>query len=1641
MSDAGEYGIGKLVAEIGIDTKEINKGMDSVITILAKSEAKMQKTESEMKTSLKGIQNAFKVLETGAELNMDAIFESTAKLSKGLSALNIAVRNVSAKTVKETKVMESGFNSLRTGIGHVVRELRNLNNQNSSTSKSLNELNARVQNTNTLLIAMRRELKGVAESQVAAASGARSLGSSFRAASAGSSNLFSSLARISLTSYIVVQDLRLIGEALSSLYAPGVKFFSTMENAQIGMSGIMTSALQHTNGEQLKFTEAMESSRAVMEKLRMEALRTTTSMEELVTTYQGILGPGLGAGLNVEQLTEIATLGANAVKSVGLAGNQLVQELRSILSEGITARGSTVATALGITNTDIAQAKAQGKVYEFLIERLQGFRGSIKATESTFLAMSTNITDGFQQMSEKGLTPFFNQAKIMLGEVQQLFFTTRLAQGKETGKKPGTGEEVKGETVNGVFFEEGKEISELNKQSLELMKNLGTITAVIMKNAQDTVHSFLDNADAVNAVKNSLAGVALVLKSVYNNAGDILTIIGTWGFMQGGLLAKVGILATAFGKLPEVLNFISENINLCMALTLSWTTISAVLSVAMSANASKFAIMASLTKGIIGVFAVLVTSTVGLDGVMQALNFVMNEGRDLITGLIATAGTLAIVFNTNLMTAITAVTSTAISYVAGLYASAAANGYLATSCKVLADSLSFLKLGFLANAVSAIPAMITSLYNYLSALAITAVTTISTYGVMGTLKLAVEGIRLAALSASQTLMGLVTAVRAWNISAGLGALATGALTLSVRGLLIVTGVGMAFIALGVALDYAMKIISWGTEKVGNFINSLFGLKSATDSATESLEKNTEAMFKNMQMQQQIAMRDISWKSLGNYYPEDVVARMKRRGEDPEKLLKDAQEKERKKLMGGLETKYPSSGGGGKAKGGSGRSEEERERLNEIDALFREQIAILKKQQAELDYLYSYGAIATEEYYDKTKQLSKEMIEAERNALEQKIALATKNSEIVKYQGELNKLAEKAAEEESKINKKRLKDYQAYYKDLTKIHEDYLKLIKDNIVADSMLSFSDTYSPILLKMEQVRRGLSEKIDAGGFEGEELENAKKILALTNEREETLKKIMEVKYAEAKLDELKNSLEARELSYTREAYEIARQKDEGLITTREETQKLYDLEKNQLETLLPLYKQQASYLKYMYETTKDPQYLQDFEELRQKLIELQKPLSAFEEELVDTFSDGLTDALTDTLNGVSSLKEGLNDIKDSLRNMINKELAEDMSRGIKKFFNFPSKSKNDILGDPQIQQEYNIIMQGAKESSKQLFDSLKLNAIDPMTSTVNTKIIPTLNSFADVVMQTTQKINSNFDDYFGDKNKELTPTNSLGKNSDSLNFSLSNYSKMYSEMFGIGKDTSLGKEKGLFSSSKKDESKLFKLEIDDENFGGNFLKSSNYLTKFTQSTKNSNKEMEFSAQNLSYFTGALAVATGNEGLMKFANGLNMAIDIIKSITALTGGGGSGFASGGLVSGPGTGTSDSISTRVSNGEYVVKAEAVRYFGAELFHTLNAKKAPDISHLGLMPKVRFATGGLVGGSSPENTFPYKESRENDLARNSRAQEQQASPQVNINCNFQSLDPSTGAKMFEAQMPMFKNKIIEWMHGDSGVRNSVRGVK
>jgi tape measure domain-containing protein len=113
-------------------------------------------------------------------------------------------------------------------------------------------------------------------------------------------------------------------------------------------------------------------------------------------------------------------------------------------------------------------------------------------------------------------------------------------------------------------------------------------------------------------------------------------------------------------------------------------------------------------------------------------------------------------------------------------------------------------------------------------------------------------------------------------------------------------------------------------------------------------------------------------------------------------------------------------------------------------------------------------------------------------------------------------------------------------------------------------------------------------------------------------------------------------------------------------------------------------------------------------------------------------------------------------------------------------------------------------------------------------------------------------------------------------------------------------------------------------------------------------------------------------------------------------------GKATGGEIIGPGTGTSDSILSWLSNGEYVIKASAVKALGIDALNTLNTGRMP-----------AFATGGLVTGASLSTIgsgYSRSNSAVNNAGKSDNNQTQQNQPIQENHLHLHTLDGKSTEK-------------------------------
>ena len=185
--------------------------------------------------------------------------------------------------------------------------------------------------------------------------------------------------------------LERIPRALTQAVRIGVGFGSTMENTAISLAGIMQSiAPSSFDG----FNDALETSRALVKVLREEAKMTTATFKDLVEATQGLIGPALSGGVPLQKVPALVSMVSRAVQAAmpGAPSYQILQEGRAMLT-GQIGPDAQLAKQLGITNPMIRAAREQGRIFEFLQEKLVGFNQAAEASMQTLTGIMSNLAD------------------------------------------------------------------------------------------------------------------------------------------------------------------------------------------------------------------------------------------------------------------------------------------------------------------------------------------------------------------------------------------------------------------------------------------------------------------------------------------------------------------------------------------------------------------------------------------------------------------------------------------------------------------------------------------------------------------------------------------------------------------------------------------------------------------------------------------------------------------------------------------------------------------------------------------------------------------------------------------------------------------------------------------------------------------------------------------------------------------------------------------------------------------------------------------------------------------------------------------------------------------------------------------------
>lgn len=344
----------------------------------------------------------------------------------------------------------------------------------------------------------------------------------------------------------VVSNITGLTAALTGLYgaidltAQAIKapfdFAKSMETNKLGIAGIMQSMLQ-LNGRTLQWQESLALSDKVITKLNENALKTAATSKDLIEAFRALLGPGIAAGMSMKEIVEYSTVGANAVKSLGLERQQVVQEIRDLVQGGIRAQSSTLAVSLGLTDKDIAEAKKSSEgLYNFLMKRLEGFKMSARETPKTMQGLLDQVAEGYTRSTATGTEPLYEYYKGVLSRVSDLFLDNQSFQ------------------LNQSYIDSVREFSEHAVNAAEGLETAGRVIGTVISPAVDLAGSTMGVlADNTDKVVLGFAGlkagqIAVDLYKVANASKDTYEAQTT----LGGVLQKGKSYFTSYGAAAEL---------------------------------------------------------------------------------------------------------------------------------------------------------------------------------------------------------------------------------------------------------------------------------------------------------------------------------------------------------------------------------------------------------------------------------------------------------------------------------------------------------------------------------------------------------------------------------------------------------------------------------------------------------------------------------------------------------------------------------------------------------------------------------------------------------------------------------------------------------------------------------------------------------------------------------------------------------------------------------------------------------------------------------------------------------------------------------------------------------------------------------
>lgn len=1599
---ADDFKVGSVSADITLDTTNLEKGVKTAEKDLNQLSKSFQQASKNINTHLVAINKS-------VNENTKSVTTQTRKLQNSFKVLS---DSMAANTVTTTKAI----NKMRADV---VKELQNLSKEFSNLQKATNKdfttgLNklatASAKNTKTVVSNLQAIQKQAEATNKALAGGANvktpsttskkstpkkstptngSLAGSMNGAAKSASSFFGSLSdswqmisKISFQAFILEQSFQMIAGTVEGLVAPGFQFASTMETMRIGMAGILASTTE-INGQQTSYAQGLEISEQILKRMQIEAMRTTLTVSELSEAYQSALAGGLNAGMDLNQVMDLVVASANAVKSFGLPKQQVIQEIRGLISgEAIRPGVDMMATVLGYTTATVNKLREEGTLYEDIRKRMAGFEAASYDLATTWEGMLNNFSDGINKIASVAVEKLYQNTKSKLGEITDMLFTLQKEDFTYTDAK---GQQQTREVVTDINLNQ-QTLSTLTK-FYNTLSNVLDLVWTIGKTALPVLNAALNGVlNVINVVVITLNGALNVLQPLIGVIGNAATAM--YDFIASFSDTSIGRFVSEYGALLAVI-----------------ATTGAIVVTAKNSIAglvSEFANMFSSASGLTKIASVS-TTLANLVNQWKLLGVAISQSTTFIGSIKAmadatkvfTASTLAgRVATTAWSAAVTvfngvmATCRTIVGLFTGQVTLSTAAQTAASGATAIWSTITNTLSGGLKNAAKQVALLVARIAAFLVASAATVASILAIVAVIGSIVYAVYKVSDASSALGQKWDDLWTAI-------------------------------------GLEVDLAKK-------KIEQFWYSL------TD---EDKAKAMQGEIDTLTSAVNSAWAGFDYTTMGDIVDEFVrdaknAANKVKDAISPENLMQDFAgmfELPDVKAINTAADAANEKGGGGKGAGKLAKSA-----YKALEAELKLALTSLKDRQKALDSAYKNDLMSTQNYVEASMELSKQQLNEEIANYEKRKEIAQslgQTSDVEQFDNKIAEARQKALNLEAEYTRKLIEEYKKLDDRLNEINKKYQdiagesrKAFEQNLIRE----FAGDYSRLLAEMTTAQERYAQAVESGKqAEIDAWEVRKNALEETIDNLEDIIKLRnlekQAQQASAQVERINLDVQEQYISKKNQANRLA-------YTEADAEGDLFDFRKEHMDEyidaytdMIALYTKMAQVAAQSGDLTQANSFRQQALDAKQALLELTDAVPPFQKVIKEEFIGSLSDAFQSMLWGEKTAKEALQDFAKSVLQTWSKKIFDRMATDITDgLFNaiLPSSEKvgnREIEIDSTVQSKLKVI----DVDSKEFQDKFKQASLDFQNAIVNTAI-PPIRQLGDVVTQTVQKIGGAVGIQVSDTAGGTTT--SLGGGTSTTvtgGFTNSGYN------MGRGSSTTVSGVNGSMQ-----------LDNDFLELGNVVTATGEKMTSFGSTVKLGDSATtgytyanEIAAANAVSMGAALIGASSNSEKLSNAMMLLMAamqiwqmwMQMQAAKNTASSFAGLGLATGGYVSGSGTSTSDSIPARLSDGEYVVRAKAVRALGTDFLDRLNAAGS-GLSGKGKLPKFRYAEGGYVNADT------------NADAGSSNAVASSQPINLVLNNSFQSVDPKANMDLWKQQYPLIRSQIIKDLQTNSSMRNAAKGA-